>query len=174
MRERDIAAAQIHYARAIELIPNNPDVAFGLGTTLSALGRIEEAIPFLEKAATEYAKPEDAYTNLGHALLRNNNPAEARDRFERALAIRPNLEGAVLGLGIAEGVLGNNARAIELLTGAVQRNAQNPAARFNLGLAYMSANRPADAIAQFEATLRLRADYPGAAQLLEKARQSAR
>jgi len=171
MREFDATSAVPHYQRAMELTPNDRNVAFGLGTALSLAGRDEEAIPYLRAATTSYSKPEDAFTNLGHALLRKNLLEDARIQFSQALKIDPNQDGAIVGLGIAEGMLGNGARSIELLTTAVKRQPANAEARFNLGIAFLSSGKNAEAVAQFEEVLRLRPNHQGAAALLEKARQ---
>jgi len=171
MREFDVASAVPHYQRAMELTPNDRNVAFGLGTALSLAGREDEAIPYLRAATTSYSKPEDAFTNLGHALLRKNLVEDARAQFSQALEIDPSQDGAIMGLGIAEGMLGNGERSIELLTTAVQRQPANAEARFNLGIAFLSSGRNPEAVEQFEEVLRLRPNHQGAAALLEKARQ---
>ena len=48
---RDEAFA--HWKRALELVPNDFDVLFNLGTELDAAGRHDEARPFLERFTRE-------------------------------------------------------------------------------------------------------------------------
>ncbi len=77
------------------------DPAFGnpyndIGAYLIELGRNEEAIPWLEKAAAapRYCCPFYAHTNLGRAYLALGRPQLARRHLVEAIKVKPDYEPA--------------------------------------------------------------------------------
>ncbi|HKZ48656.1 MAG TPA: tetratricopeptide repeat protein [Thermoplasmata archaeon] len=77
------------------------DPSFGnpyndIGAYLLELGRVDESIPWFEKAKTSerYCCHFYAYSNLGRAYLLKGMPEKARREFEEALKINPGYEFA--------------------------------------------------------------------------------
>lgn len=94
---------QGHYEEAIEeckkAIAVDPD--FGnpyndIGAYLINLGKLDEAIPWLEKAirAGRYEAYHYPHCNLGHVYLAKGMMKKALEEFEKALAIEPNYTSA--------------------------------------------------------------------------------
>lgn len=77
------------------------DPAFGnpyndIGAYLIEMGRVDEAIPWLEKAtrAPRYEAPHFPHFNLGRAFLAKEMYSQALRCFERALEVRPDYPAA--------------------------------------------------------------------------------
>lgn len=82
--------------RALEGAPENGAMAGSLGWTLYRMGRVEEAVAQLERAAV--LDPLDARLNdhLGDALWSAGRQREARFQWRRALDLGPGREAAAL------------------------------------------------------------------------------
>lgn len=109
------AAAVPLLRRALALAPEHPGVASSLGNALRATGDIDESLRLL--AAAEARRPHDpaALTNHASSLLRAKRPAEARERYRRALALDPRDQTALAGLYMAANELGDTATADRLM-----------------------------------------------------------
>ena len=67
---------------------------------------------------------------------RQNQKERAIAAFERAVALKPTLDRAWYGMGLAHAVLGHHGKAAEALGRAAQLQPMNPFAWYNLGMAY--------------------------------------
>src|ERR1700693_1128622 len=78
--------------RAIEVDPDFGNPYNDIGAYLLALGRHDEAIPWLESAtaATRYDPRHYPYFNLGRAYYAKGMINRAREYFEQALRIQPH------------------------------------------------------------------------------------
>ncbi|MFQ5914579.1 MAG: tetratricopeptide repeat protein [Nitrospinota bacterium] len=90
-------------AECKKAIPLDPD--FGnpyndIGVYLVALGRLDEAIPYLKKAmrAKRYCCYQFAHYNMGRVLVLKGREGEAMSFFEKALEYDPNYEPALQAL----------------------------------------------------------------------------
>jgi len=79
---------------AIRLDPDFGNPYNDIGVYLIGLGRMDEALPWLEKAirSKRYCCYQFAHFNLGRVLLEKGRLAEAQRSFERALEIDPDYE----------------------------------------------------------------------------------
>ncbi len=86
--------------KAIPLDPDYGNPYNDIGVYLIELERIEEAVPWLEKAmrAKRYCCYQFPHTNLGRVLLMQGRTREAKRSFERALAYDPEYRPALEGL----------------------------------------------------------------------------
>lgn len=77
--------------RAIDIDPDFGNPYNDIGAYLIQQGKLDEAIPWLQKAiaAPRYANPEYPHTNLGRIYEMKALWPLALDEFEKALAIRP-------------------------------------------------------------------------------------
>jgi Tfp pilus assembly protein PilF len=82
--------------KAIELDPNFGNPYNDIGAYLLEMGRVDEAIPWLEQAtqATRYEAPHYPRFNLGRAYLMKEMYTRALQEFERAAEIAPDYESA--------------------------------------------------------------------------------
>ncbi|MEJ2534053.1 MAG: tetratricopeptide repeat protein [Gammaproteobacteria bacterium] len=82
----DLQAAARHYAKAVSLDPGQADIA---GLFLYTLGRVEESIPYLERAARADPVSSGAHANLGAALLYSGQTERAIEELDTALMLSP-------------------------------------------------------------------------------------
>ncbi len=81
--------------KAIALDPDYGNPYTDIGAYLIELGRPQEAIPWLEKAAKSkrYCCYQFPHFNMGRVFLDQGRLVDAKQAFERALAIDPEYEG---------------------------------------------------------------------------------
>lgn len=86
----DEAIAECHKAIAVDPDFGNP--YNDIGAYLIGLGRLDEAVPWLERASTarRYEAKHYPHFNLGRVYLAKGMLKKAREEFERALAIEPD------------------------------------------------------------------------------------
>jgi hypothetical protein len=85
-----LADAERTFRTGADLAPDDVRIATNLGLTLAASGRIDEALPFLSR----YSGNAIGHANLGYLLAASGQTELARQQYQKALAIRPNLEVA--------------------------------------------------------------------------------
>lgn len=73
-----------YYQKAITLAPQEPVIAFNLGSLFLALEQPEKAIPFLEKAVQLRPAYPKAWTNLGLAYQKQGNSPAAEAALKKA------------------------------------------------------------------------------------------
>ena len=88
--DRDFAAAEELYAKALRLDPSNVQVMATRATTEEALGRWDSAVKDLRDAERLDPRSVGMLRRLGVGLLYTRHVAEARAAFDRALAIAPD------------------------------------------------------------------------------------
>ncbi len=87
----DFAGAQEQYRKALALAPADAVVLRGMGYCELGLGRLDRAVEFFRQAARVDPRAAANLSALGGALLRSRHAAEAREAYDRALAISPGL-----------------------------------------------------------------------------------
>jgi tetratricopeptide (TPR) repeat protein len=99
------------------------------------------------------ADPKLAAAELGwgQSLLKQDKLDEARAHFNQAVALDPNLKSYLLQMAGAFEKAKRPEQAIELLA----QFPDDPGAREELGRIYLETNRPADAVSQFQAAVKL-------------------
>ncbi len=99
------AIEECHKAIAVDPDFGNP--YNDIGAYLLQIGRIDEAIPWLEKAkrARRYENPEFAYCNLGRAYELKGLWPLALEEYEKALQVRPGYAPALIALQRLEACL---------------------------------------------------------------------
>lgn len=172
--------ALVSLQTAVRLAPGHADAQLALGNALVRAGRADEAIEAF-RASLRVVPAADAYFNLGVAQENAGREAGAIAAYEAALQVQPGLAAAqerLARLHVAAGVraarAGDAARAIPQLEAAVRLRPASVEAQANLGNAYFMQGRVADAIACYEAVLRLRPGDRGVRENLELARETLR
>jgi tetratricopeptide (TPR) repeat protein len=89
----------------------------------------------------------------GQMLLRQGETGRARELFERAVSLDPELATAREGLGRTLAMAGDLEGAIRELEEATRLDPQAPQGWNNLGLVYLAADRPAEAARAFRRAL---------------------
>jgi Flp pilus assembly protein TadD len=105
-REPKIPEAAAHFARAVELKPENPEVHNNLGLVLWQFGRKDEAIAQYREAVRIKGDVMALRQNLASALMMANRANEAIEQFQIMLKETPNEPNLHLNLGIAYAQIG--------------------------------------------------------------------
>jgi tetratricopeptide (TPR) repeat protein len=147
--EGKYAEAVQEYRKAIEKNPQAINLHYRLGRALLMTGSGADAYG---EAKSEFEKelalnPEDcvAEYQIGQILAAEGKSAEALQRFERALTIKPDFAEAVLAAGKNRLQNRNYPEAIALLKRAVVLQPKSETAHYNLMLAYRNSGDAASA-----------------------------
>ncbi len=170
-----------HYKQALALKPGLYQAELNLGMLYIRDHRPSDAVPLLRDASQQKSNEARPKRYLGDSLLATGDFSGAAEAYRGALAIDPKLAGAELGLAQSLAHLGKLDDALPhyrqaasldpnlksfLLEASVALEKANrpedaivllkefpedPGAREELGRIYLAANRPADAIEQFQA-----------------------
>ena len=95
-------AAEDLYRTVLELAPNDPDYYAGLASVYSAEGMPSQAEKMITAALTLDSSRADLHVAHGRALRDLRRLKEAKLEFQRALALEPENQEALLGLAFLE------------------------------------------------------------------------
>ena len=109
----------------------------------------------------------------GFQAHRAGDMAAAAVAYQAVLAVAPDNEEALHGLGVVSQRQGRAGEAVALLRAAVARAPARAEFHYNLALAALTAGDPAAAVAAMEAATKLRPDWPEAQYDLGNARRIA-
>lgn len=125
-----------------------------LANDIEARGSVATALPLYERAAAEADADSGVHALLGDAYIKLKRDNDAADAYRKALAKNPNNGRALAGLGgifirakQIENALENLERAAPILN--------SPQVYDRLGIAYIMAGQPREALASFEEALAL-------------------
>jgi len=115
----DLRRAETELSRALEQAPPEASELGGilthLGQVLGRTGRVDEALPLLERAVDTAPDAPATHTNLGVALLAQGRIGEAEGEFRRALELDPSSPEALLNLARVLGATGRRDEAEEVV-----------------------------------------------------------
>ena len=113
------------FARAIEIDGSSPQARFAYGTLLLEQGDVRKGLLELHVArnllsnkstsivhngcVNTLAYTADLYYNLGYAELLSNEPENAKQAFQDAIKVNPNLAAAINGISVAQKMIDNSA-----------------------------------------------------------------
>jgi protein O-mannosyl-transferase len=139
-----------------------------LGTSLSDLGRVQEAEGHLRAALAVKPDLPEARNNLGSLLSSTGRLEAAEAELREAVRIKPDYAEAYSNLGYVLGRRGKTEEGELRLSEALRINPSLAGARFNLALVLERAGKKARAREEYEATLRLVPGYSPARAGLER------
>jgi tetratricopeptide (TPR) repeat protein len=153
------AAVVLHELAAAD--PGNVDARILLGTTLSLQGRRSESIEQLHEAVR--LQPDSrAYNTLGMVLSRFIETNAAREAFEKALQLDPNLAEARVNLALVLAQAGEFVPAGEHLDRAIQLQGDTQAAAYSHYLRakiWVAQKEMGNAVLELETAVKLRPNY---------------
>jgi eukaryotic-like serine/threonine-protein kinase len=91
----DFAGAQEFYRKALAIAPGDATVLRGLGYCEQGLGHWDRAVEYFRQAEQLDPRSPGALRALGDSLIRSRHPLEARQVFDRALALAPSSLGLI-------------------------------------------------------------------------------
>jgi len=146
--------AQEEYEKVLHQDPNMPGIHFKVGRLL--LSEPKSPADVAEQAKKQFEEelkidPSNAGAEyvLGELGRQAQDSDAAIQHFTRATKLDANFSDAFLGLGMAFIAAKKFPDAVPALEAAVRLEPQNPAAHYNLGLAYTRVGRKAEADRQF-------------------------
>jgi tetratricopeptide (TPR) repeat protein len=165
-----IPEALARFEAAVRLKPASPDYRVNLGLALAQMpGRLPEAMAEYQTALRTDPNFYAAHLNLGLALMSiPGRSQEAIAEYRKAIAVSqamlrtdPNFWQAHLNLGIAYAQMPDRqADAIEEYRTALRMKPDSALARFHLGNSFHKLGRLPEAIAEYEASLRIDPGVP--------------
>ncbi len=126
-----------------------------LGTTYRRNEIFRDRVRLWEDNAAKRPLNPRSFANLGEAAVEAGNLLLARQRFEQALALRPEFAEARNNLGIVFHRLGQADLAVQSFNEALRLKPDFISALSNLGNALLQAGKPAEAQVRFEQALTL-------------------
>jgi Flp pilus assembly protein TadD len=97
--------------RALAINPDQIDWLTGLALTLDELGRYDDAIRTYQRILSLHGQDVDTLVNMGIDFLRTNDPAQAVEVLNQAVAVDPKSETAWSKLIMAHAQLDEHDRA---------------------------------------------------------------
>ncbi|HWA25029.1 MAG TPA: tetratricopeptide repeat protein [Lacunisphaera sp.] len=143
------------YQALIAVDPAEPRWPHALASLLTGFGRLEEALPLLEKAAALAPTQAIVWLRLGEARLKSNRTAEAAAAFQAALQRNPADIHALFGLARCDLQAGRLTAARGRLQEAVAADPDFPGAQSLLATVFERLGNPE---AAHTARLRVRGD----------------
>lgn len=141
--------------RAMQLLPQDAELAANLGALLAARGQWGEACAAYEQALRLQPGLAGAHNNLGNALLALQQPARALGAFDTALRLQPGLVAALGNRARALLALGRPGEAAQAFVAAVAAQPADATLREHAATALDAAGRRDDALAQLRVALQL-------------------
>ena len=139
LKQYDVAAQK--FIVSSYLAPDEPAPRLALCQTYSAKGDLDAAKTACEQALAKDPNEPQLYYLLGSIDLLLKRPAEAKQRFEKALNLRPDYRAALAAKGAANLQLENYEGAVESLTRAHALDKANISVLNNLAVALMHLKR---------------------------------
>jgi tetratricopeptide (TPR) repeat protein len=164
-RARDYAAAEKELRAVVDDDPQNTEALRVLGLALVRQGKGEEALPFLEKAAT--ASPDSPDVQLAHAaaLAAEKQYDKAAELVDAAAAKQADHSELPYYRGMLAVLKKQYKEAVPQLETAIKQDAENAYAYYYAGLAYSNTKRPDKMVESFNNFLRLEPKAPEAAKV---------
>lgn len=145
------------YETALRIYPDLPSSINGFnssyGTLLLQLGKVDEAIPYLERAVLSSPKWSTPQYNLGLAYARIGRFREAEASLRRAVALDPGRADAYNSMSRLFIEMGRFREAAEAADAAIQRNPELAWAYFNKAQALERLDQPAEAASAYQRML---------------------
>ena len=157
LEEKKDKAARESFERVTKMQPNYPSTLpnawNNLGLLAAREGRIDEAIPYFERALELSPDHVVAMVNVGNAFRQKKDWQEAREVLERAVAASPGDPDANYSLGMVFAQLDDRDRARQYLERALNSRPSYPEALNNLGILYLRTGQRDRAVASFEKSI---------------------
>jgi Tfp pilus assembly protein PilF len=158
--KRAYELAEQHLLKAIALSNDKPKYENNLGALYLTMGRYDDAIVRLRKAADNllFARADQAWTAIGIAYYQKQDYASAETAYKKAMMLNPQFVRAPFRLGELYYNLDRPAEALDIFKRAIQLAPGFSTAHYWLGLTYMKMKDHDQARAAFSEALRLAPD----------------
>jgi len=151
----DYATAEERYRAAVEKNPQDAESLSNLGQVLVRTGKVEEAIPYFDRAIAIIPQRWAYHFNRARALGLLGRMEEAVKGYRAAQALFPNDYATAFNLGLALHKMGDEAGAVEAYNKAIALDPNDATFHMALGTSLERLQRPRDAAAAYEQYLKL-------------------
>lgn len=157
---KELPQAQQSFERGLRIAPNDPDINHNYGWFLCQTDREDQSLNYFLAAIKNplYSTPQKSYALAGACALRKGNQTAARDYFERALRLDPNLPLALVNLAQIKYKAGELSEARALVG---RFNQVVEATAESLWLAVRIERKMGDRAAEAKLSAELRRRFPG-------------
>jgi adenylate cyclase len=147
----DWPGTEREFKRAIALDPNSAAAHAGYGWYFGYLGRLEEALPELERAREIDPLSPETVVNIGEAFMYRREYARADEYFRQAIAMAPDFYDSYLQQGWNLTCQGKNAEAVPVIEkAAALAEPDFTQTQMSLGGIYALTGRRAEALTILE------------------------
>jgi tetratricopeptide (TPR) repeat protein len=150
------------YDRALELIPDVPEILNNRGNALDKLGRNEEALRDYTRALELRPDRPGTLYNRGIILRRLGRYEDALNDYDRALELEPDNPDTLNNRGFVLDDVGRYDDALKDYDRALELSPDHSYALNNRGVTMLKVERYGDALDDFNRALELKPDYPEA------------
>jgi tetratricopeptide (TPR) repeat protein len=159
VHDRDPAAAEAAFRKALGLNPRDPDTNNNLANALREQGKLEEAVAVYRRAIELKPGYAQAYNNLGTALRDVGDLDGAIASCRRAIELQPDYAGAHANLGNALRDRGDLEQAAASYRRTLAIQPDHAAAHNNLGNVQRDQGDLESAAASYRRALEIKPDY---------------
>lgn len=159
-------ALKKHFARALEIEPENPAVHLAMGKAWLMAGDWSRAHQYLMRTIALDPTSDQAYFQLGLILQNQNKLQEAEAMMLKALAYQPDNANVRNNLGVILLEQGRHDEAIRSFKDALDIYPEHINARYNLGMSLWASGNSKAAVAQYRQVLEMKPDWSMAANTL--------
>ncbi len=150
LQQNNLAMAQVHYSKALELDTKATDTRYKLGLVLLKQGLSQEAYGQFKEVLKHDDKSALAHEGMGQAHFQGGNETAAEEEFRQALVLDPKLWKTHNFLGIISDHQKRHGNAIAEYQAALALKPGEPAVLNNLGLAYYLTGKYDDAVRAYQ------------------------
>ena len=164
----DLNTALDYADTMIQRFPQNAYGYLTRGSTLTKMGRFEEAIASLRKGLKLQPKDVTGLGNLAGALSETKQNDQAIQVCQQLIALAPDSDDTHVKFGVVLVHAQRHQQALVEFQNAVRLNPENPQAQTFLGFALEHEGRPEEAAEHFRAALSINPQFTPAAQGLAR------
>jgi len=159
-------ALKKHFARALEIEPENPAAHLAMGKAWLMAGDWSRAYQYLKRTIELDPSSDQAYFQLGLILQKNNQLKEAEAMMLKALAYQPSNANVLNNLGVILLEQGRYPEAILSFEKTLDIYPEHINARYNLGMSLWASGNSKAAVTQYRQVLEMKPDWRMAANSL--------
>ena len=145
----ELEAAATCFRWVIDSDPEHSRALASLGQVLLKLGRVEDAVPFLQRAGVLMPDDADLQCDLGNALQTLGQLSGASAAYQRSVQLNPNLSRAWYSAGCAESSRKEYAASVACFRRALAIDPGWAEAQHNLGQVLFKLGQVEEALALF-------------------------
>ncbi|MEO5358820.1 MAG: tetratricopeptide repeat protein [Nitrospirota bacterium] len=169
LKQNRFDEALVEFYKGLEIMPSDPLLNFNAWSTLTHLGKDDEAKRYYDKSLPYWreGRQPHLYKLLAISYMKDANYGEAALYFRKSLELNPKDLDVINYLGLVLMYTGKNDQALSYFNRGLALKPGTWEMVFNKGLALMALGRAAEAAAAFRETLAINPDYVPAKNKLE-------